>query len=262
MTMQADPELQSQTELPGEGDAAETTKADATEPTTDWKAKYEATETARAKVENDLKALRGLRTTEAQREERMDAILDRVDAIDKQQSALIKALGNNTTEELPAEVARLQATSQQGQAARRFAGQYKSLYDDFIVVGQDDEGNVVLDVEKAPELEEARRTFAAGYNRTDIDNADRLVMFAKAISQGQLATKKALRARGVVEAKKVKDEAQASVKKRLDDAGVLDLDTGREAGGGGAGAKTWAAAQKIKKMSDLSDADYEKLVAG
>src|SRR3990167_2302340 len=159
--MQADAEIQD-ADLPvgGEGTEETETKADAKKPSTeDWKAKYEGSETARAKAENDLKALRGLRMTEQQREERMAAIADRLETIDQQQVALIKALGNNTTEELPGEVARLQEASQHTQAARRFTAQYQSLYEDFQGAVLDTEGAPILELDKAPELAEARATW-------------------------------------------------------------------------------------------------------
>jgi hypothetical protein len=251
--------LPTEEELP-EGGEAQETQPEAKAPETDWKAKFEALEQAKTKADNDLKALRGQRMTEQQREERMEAILERQEATDLKMSALIKALGNNTTEELPAEVAKLQAVSQQTQGQRRFQTQYKSLYEDFTAVGQDDEGNAVLDVEKAPELEEARRTFAAGYHRNDLDNTDRLVMFAKAIAQGKQATMKALRARNQAETQRVKEEGKAAAKKVRDDAGLLDLDTGHEAGGGG--VKTKAALLNLKKVTDMSDDDYFKIVGG
>lgn len=260
------PEIPPQAGLPA---AEETQETQSSEATTDWRSKYEAAEAARTKVENDLKALRGLRMTEAQREERMTAILEEIRRnaddtaeIKQTNAALIKALGNNTTEELPAEIEKLQGQSAQTRAARNFDLQYRSLWEDFQGAIQDTEGNPILDLEKAPELEEARKTWTAAYNGTGMSAEERLVMFAKGIAQANRATKTALRTRSAAESKKVKDDAQAATKKRLDDAGVLDLDTGPEAGGGGGRVKSWAQAQKIKKMSDLSDADYEKLIAG
>jgi hypothetical protein len=262
MTMPADtvPGSLPETELP-EGEAAQEPKPDAKElASEDWKAKYEATEAARGKLDNDLKALRGQRMTEAQREERMAAISDDVAEIKQTNAALMKALGSNTTEELPAEVAKIQGQNAQTQAQRRFESQCFALLEDYKAAALDADGNPVLDIATAPELDEARKTLRVAWESGQMNPLERLALLAKATSQVTRATKAAMRTRGAVEAKKVKDEAQAAAKKRMDDAGVLDLDTGREAGGGG--VKTKAALLNLKKVTDMSDDDYFKIVGG
>lgn len=264
MTMQnvaTDLEVQA-TDLPGEG-AGEQPEGKTKEPTTeDWKAKYEAAEAARAKTDNDLKALKGLRLTEAQREEVMAAIRDDIAEVKQTNAALIRALGSNTTEDLPAEIEKLQGQSAQAQANRRFQGRYESLSKQWYAAIQDRDGNPLLDAEKAPELEEAKKLWHMAFTTPAMDAVDRLMLAAESVAAAHTAVKESLRGRHAAETKKGKDAALAAAKKEREERGDLDMELGPEAGGGGGSTKTWAKAQKIKSTSELSDEDYLKMVAG
>lgn len=238
MTTQTQPETQLDSELPVESEAA---VAEA-EPTIDYKAKFEASEAARIQVEadrgkiaNDLASLKGLRMTEVQREQLLGEIAERLEVMDRQQTALIKALGENTTEELPAEVAKIQAEGQQAREGRGFAAQYNSIWQDLEAAVKDPQGDIVLDLYNAPELKEVRRIWNStkdANNNMTMSALEVLAVSAKAVAEANRVTKSELRKRDQAESKKVKEEAQATVRREREESGALDLDTGPAAGGG------------------------------
>lgn len=119
-TPRTSPETLSETELPGQG-----TKG--TEGThEDWKAKYEAAEAARAKLDSDLKAQRGLRLSAEELDNRIIThIDDRIGLLEKQTGALIHAIGTGATDDLPEQAARISAEEDNTRAARRFETQYR-----------------------------------------------------------------------------------------------------------------------------------------
>lgn len=203
------------------------------EPTVDYKVKYEEEAAARAKLENDHKALKGLRQTEAQREAMLLGISDRIDGIDRQQTALIKALAANETDALPQEIERIQAEGLETRASRGFSQQYASLLQDFMETVRDADGNDVLDIYKAPELQDARQEWMRYYNDETMGATEKIAGFAKVVGQAHRVVRQAERIRLQAEAKKAKEEARTTVRQKLEEAEVLDLNTGPEAGGGG-----------------------------
>ena len=181
------------------------------------------------KLTNDLNSLRGLRMTESQREDRQANIEANLDTLGRQMSVLVKAMGENTTEELPAEVAKIQADAQQRGASRTFEAQCQALAEDLQEAVQDPDGNVVLDIMVAPELGEARGTWTKAYRDAEagrITHLEYLAQYAKVISQANKATKAELRKRERAEVEKAKKAP------RKPDEEDLDLDTGPAASGG------------------------------
>lgn len=203
------------------------------EPTVDYKAQYEELLAAKGKLEGDLKAIKGLRQTEAQREAMLLGISDRIDGIDRQQTALIKALAANETDALPQEIERIQAEGQQAKASRGFGQQYASLLQDFMETVRDADGNDVLDIYKAPELQDARQEWMRYYNDQAMGATEKIAGFARVVGQAHRVVRQTERTRLQAEAKKAREEARTTVKQKLEEAEVLDLNTGPEAGGGG-----------------------------
>ena len=244
------------TDLP---DGTETEGELGAKPKDDLTPHLEALAAENRKLTNDLKSLRGLRMTESQREDRQAKIEENLDTLGRQMSVLVKALGENTTEELPAEVAKIEWDAQQRGASRSFEAQCQALALDLQEAVQDSEGNAVLDMKTSPELAEARETWTKAYRDADagrITHLEYLALFAKVVSQANKAAKAELRKRDRAEVEKTKK----APRKPDDEDQDLDLDAG-PAASGGAGTMSWAQAQKIKKLSDLSDAAFEKLIA-
>ena len=189
---------------------------------------------ANEKLTNDLKSLRGLRMTEAQREDRQARIEENLDTLGRQMSVLVKALGENTADELPAEVARIQADAQQRGANRTFEAQCRALADDLQEAVQDPDGNVIFDMTTAPELAEARETWTKAYRDAEagrITHLEYLAQYAKTISQANKATKAELRKRERAEVEKAK-KSPKKTEKPDDDGPDMDLDAGPSASGG------------------------------
>jgi hypothetical protein len=226
------------------GDATQgTPEAAETEPV-DYKVKYEQEIQRGDKLANDLKAQQTARGKQAERDGLLQSMSDSLEASVASNQAIIKAFTTGDTEDLPEELNRIQEKPKQDQAQRESDKISTSLFESFKEAAFGADGTPVGDVLKDPEYAEAR------------------TIFTKALEAGDVAeSQRGIAAVGVIRRQVERERTQkaaAETKKKLELAGVNDLDIG--AGAGGGASKSWAEAQKIKNVKDISDAEYEKLV--
>ena len=210
-------------------------KTDTPEP--DWKVEAASARAQVAKLENDLKALKGLQGKNSNRDALMQEIKDDIAEVRASNKALFKAMAEGNTENLPQEAARIANEGAQSRANRSFQAQHASLLEQLQEAVQDDDGKPVIDVFTAPELEDDRQSLAQ--LRRDIEagkasQSEYLGELAGIIARaGKIANRKITADRVKAETRKVEDRAN---KKITEKGGVLDLDTGP--GAGAAGPKT------------------------
>jgi hypothetical protein len=204
----------------------------------DWEAKFKEMEARATKAENDKKAIQGAKGKQADQDALLLDIYSRLDSQEKSNAALIKALASQDMDNLGQELDGIQSKSNQDRATARFQNQYKSVYDGILEDAQDDEGNILVDVEKDPRLESFRNEVISGYQKGSIaDIVNALPKFHKLVRQIERENAKA-----AIEA--AREEARESSKSKLRKAGLGDHDLG-SAAAGGSDSSTMTARQMI-----------------
>ena len=179
-----------------------------------------------AKLRNDLKALRGLRGKESDRDSLMQDIREEIAEVKRTNAALVKALGSGNTDSLAADVSRIEGETYQQRAARNFQSQYATLWTELQAALTDEDGKAILNLQDSPELEAVRSQWLSFYNAEKMGVPERLAGFATAVAQAHTAVRRFERAAAREDAKKVRTTAAQRTKKALEEAGVHDLDTG------------------------------------
>jgi len=222
-------------------DIPEVTEADTEQAKIDWQARYQEAEAEKVKLNNDLKALRGSRLQQQERDDILHSINDRMDAMERRDEALFKALGDNNPEVLPSEMDRINQERGQDRATQNFVAQYGSLWEDLQETLQDEDKTQILDFFTAPELADIHAEWKRYHSDPQMGQAEKIAGFARLVGQSSRVVRQVERARAKEETKKVKDEARANVKEQLNEAGVIDLDLGPGAGAGsdGGDAALW-----------------------
>ncbi len=217
-----------QTEIPPDDVDAAKVEAEgkASEEEVDYKAKFEAADTALTKATNDLKSLQTGRQRTAERDAKMDEILDGQRAVMDSNAALIKALNSGETEGLPAELDKIDQESRGRQSLSRIRVQAEGLREAFVNTGKDAEGNMVVDVEH-----DSRFTDVVGnWNRisgdADLEPSEKLAQLTTVVTQANVKMSGIWRE----ESKKAVDEARNAGKRALEETGVLDTDIGGRTG--------------------------------
>ena len=207
--------------------------AKAPEPTVaELMAKLEAAESERQKLERDLKALRGARISQEERDARLEDIQVEVKRYGETQAALLRALTVPQIEDLPTEVkkvaeedAQKRQKVAQERGMRSFAVTHNRLFAELKQVVTDDDGKPILDLEKAPELEEVRATWGRAFEDKDVAG------LAEALREAHKVVRNMEKGRFKEAARKTAEETVSkTVKQKLDQAAVHDLDTGAGSG--------------------------------
>lgn len=226
-----------------QGAVEEPQTTDTQEP--DWKARYEEAEAGRLKTENALKSERGRL---AQAQSMMDLKED-VGGIRARLDAFAKRTATGETESLPGDFSVLDHKEAAERAASKASADWLSgAAEAEISLAEallDEDNNLLVS-------EEVKVSLAAAWQealqRQDVHELYKVVGRANKEARS---------------AERAKVETEAAAAKKVSDTkhGVHDLSLPTPAGTGG-GGKSWASAQKITSVDDISDADYEKLVAG
>ena len=149
---QETPDAPSQSETQPE--AGETT-----EPEVDWQTKAQELEKQVERAENNLRAERGRTTKQTERDNSLFDLSDRLGAMEQSNMALIRALNSGDTDELPSQLTQIQNASTGRSAARSYEGRYNALAEELQGVVHDDDGNDIVSLFEAPELEQVRQSF-------------------------------------------------------------------------------------------------------
>lgn len=208
------------------------------------------------KLQNDLRSREGQRRKQSDIDSQLAGIQDELSALRRVNTAYIQALQKGETDGLDSKIAEIDRDTGQSRNTRVRQNRYDQAVSHLFDVVNDSDGTLLLSEEQAKEIQ----TSWAKAGKEAMDSGDFSSLHDLTIEAGKLVLKNQ-RESSKKEADRIRKDAKEQTKKQLEDAGIHDLDTGASAGGG-SGVTTWAQAQKIKKLSDLSDKDYEKLVAG
>ena len=205
-----------------------------------------------AKLGNDLKARDGQRRKQSEMDNWMQDLAEGQKAQSKLFGAYLDALQKGDTDALPAQIAKIEQESGISRGQRQRQARYEDSTAKLreVITGEADA--MLLTEAQGVEiqqswLEAGKQAFASG----DFTGLHDVI-----IEASKMVTRNEREARA-----KDQKEAKESTKKALEKAGAFDLSIGGSASGGGR-ITSWAAAQKIKKVGDLSTSDYEKLVVG
>jgi len=244
MTQQDNPELSG--EAPAE-------QPEATE-APDWQSRAEAAETRASKAEHDLSSQRGRARQTDEWQNQLTNIGDRIGAIEQSNHAMIRAFSSGDTDTLPNELSTIQAQSVQTSANRAYETRYAALSEELRVAVQDGEGNPILDLYQAPELETVRQQWVNAHKSKDIAN------LASLIAQTHRTVREAERNNGRSSEQKIRSEERNAAQERMEEAGIYDLDTG-PAGAGTTGQDdmTWFA-KTYAHLDNPTPADHNRAI--
>ena len=244
MTQQENPELEA---------AAPEEQPEATE-APDWQARAEAAETRASKAENDLNSQRGRGRQTDQWQNQLTNIGDRIGAIEQSNHAMIRAFSSGDTDTLPNELSTIQAQSAQISANRAYETRYAALSEELRAAVQDGEGNPILDLHQAPELETVRQQWVNAHKTKDIAS------LASLIAQTHRTVREAERNNGSSSEHKIRSEERNAAQERMVDAGIYDLDTGPTGDGGtGQDDMTWYS-KTYAHMDSPTPADHNRAI--
>ncbi len=194
----------------------------------DWQAKYEAEVVARTKSDNDLKSQRNGKQSADDRQQVVVDALQRLEIRQErselQNDALMNALASGETAGLPEQVAEINQKSQQQQASQRQIDASNQLYNQIIdtvvpLAGGDRDAAKTM-IETQPEFKDVRDGWAT-HSQDTID----LVGLSGVVAQ---TAQVAMSMTGQQKVDAVR-QAQETAAQKLEDADVLDLDTGGSA---------------------------------
>lgn len=208
-----------------------------------------------AKLKNDLKSLKG-RQRDGELVEAIEDLRAEVQGQRKLVRLYLDAAQSGETANLSVEAGKIETEAGRGQSQRQMDVRYDREVQRMFDAANDEDGHLLLNDAQASEITMAWKAALPVALRT----GNFAALTEITLDASKLVARNA-RESIKTETKKVRDEAEARAKKQLEKAGVHDMDTGHSAGGAG-GITTWAQAQKIKKISDISDSDYEKLRDG
>jgi len=222
------------------------------EPEVDWKARFDENEATLGKLEQQLKTEQGRNKKRDDTDSAVLGIGDRLAAMEQSNAALIKALAEGDTDNLPQQLDQIQAQSQNTQRGRAYQNQYRVLTEQLRAATQDESGNDILSLYEAPELEEVRQSWVDANNKRSVSALyNTLVRTHEVIRQAE-------RGKASEKAETVRQEERTSAKQRLEEAGIYDLDTGAASAGGGATKDddTWF--RGYGKMDNPTPADHAR----
>ena len=196
-------------------------------------------EREKAKLENDLKATRGRSSKQVGLENRLARIESGLSGFQE----MLSAISAGDTEKFT----QVQTNYVQTQQERQFQAEANEIFEEVMDSLNDEEGNQVLDLRTAPELEEWRQGWNTALAQHDTRALARLQ--AKAERLARQAEKQ--HSRG--EAKKVEEAARTTVREKLQAADVYDTDSAPR---GGSGCRRQFTRDDLAKMTPEEYAKY------
>jgi len=222
------------------------------EPEPDWKAQAETTAATLAQLQQELKTEQGRSRKRDDQDSAIAGIGDRIIAMEQSNAALIKALAAGDTQNLPNQLNQIQAQSQNTQRSRAYQTQYDVLTQQLRQATLDSDGNTILDLYNAPELEEVRAKWV------DANKKHSLAGLYSTLVQAHEVTRQAERTQAKQTNDTVRDEERKMANQRLEEAGIYDLDTGPARGGGAAqDGWTWFT-QTYRNMANPTSEDHKR----
>lgn len=221
-------------------------KSEDTQEVIDLKVRVETAESGLQKLENDLKAERGRRT----RDQLMGEMAADLGGVKAQLTAIAKRTASGETEALTEDFAKIDQASSARQTLRSWESNCQEAEQSLAEAVMDDEDNVLLDKETIARL---NISWQEAQKNHDLHALYRVV--SQAGKEARLAEKQ----KAHEDITKTEEDAKAAKKASDTKHGINDLSIPAPSGIGGSG-KSWTQAQKITKLSELSDEDYAKLI--
>lgn len=213
-------------------DAAADAKPDETE--VDYKAKFEAAEKEITKLNLDRKAENTGRQRasdrDAARDAKLDNLVDTVSAMQDSQSVLIKALNSGETDGLPAELDTIAQESRSRTAVSRIRLQAQGLLDALTDVGKDADGNVVVNVQQDERFAPVRDDWNRISGDADMEPSEKLAQLHGVVTRANVIMRGIDRELNVKAVEEARNAGELGRKKALEDANVLDIDSGGRTG--------------------------------
>ena len=223
----------------------------------DYKALLEQSKVDLLKAQNDNKSLLGrLRDPDP----KLDEVLDTLSGQEKRLNALVTRTATGETEELTADMVKINADTDQARATRQFEQGWKGMevqLEDALRGDPKEDGSLgdlAVDIESL-EVKELVTSWNAAKAKGN------LVDGSAVVGQARTLTAKVLREQRAKAAETATTEAETAQKAKDAKNGVHDLNAGTPRAGSGSGMSR----QQIEEATDpndISDDDYKKYVAG
>ncbi|MAH48188.1 hypothetical protein CMI37_20360 [Candidatus Pacearchaeota archaeon] len=214
----------------------------------DYQALLKAEQEKTAKLTNDINSQRGAGRKASERDAILQGVLDEQKATRAVLGQLVRSQGDD---DLTTEVGKIEAGAAQSSSQARLSAQLQGVLQELQDACKDADGNIVLDLETAPELEGVRNTVRKSYKEADVGAL--FMGLADALAETNREVRKVERAQAkeaLAAQKKAAKEEKAQVK---EEAGLTDTDLG-----GAAPSSLGAGRTSLEKIAAGWNARKEK----
>lgn len=241
--------------MPDEETTAEETSAEESTEEINWQERAEAAEASAAKLTNENKSLSG-----RARAERIDELVsmvrdgaDQTAALTKTVNAFAVRTARGETEEIPGDLAKINAESADVRAVTQYETGYSRLEANLMEAFRDEAGEITVDVD-SPDVVALTGKWTAAKGKRDLMALSDLVTDAHKLVQRLESVK------STASTETAREEEKSTAKAEKAKAGVNNLSIPGPAAASGSG-KSWDQMQKTENISDVSADDYFKAVA-
>ena len=197
--------------------------SESAEEAVDYKTQADELQKQVAKLTNDAKAQSGRRGRQQELENLLLQSNNDMRILSRKVDALVDAVGSGNIDTLPQDLSNIRSQAAQTQADLDYQSTWGELSDDLVEATMDDDGNEVLNLRDAPELEEVRQLWTTGHQNKDVPALQRAVRQAQRVVR-QMERQKSSEAQ---------QAARQEGREEAEGAGAFDLSTGPSAGGSG-----------------------------
>lgn len=242
--------------MPDEQNIEETSADEtSTEESIDWKARAEEAEASNTKLVNENKSLSG-----RARAERIDELVtmvrdgtDQTAALTKTVNAFAVRTARGETEEIPGDLARINAESADARAITQYETGYSRLEANLFEAFRDDDGAITVDVD-SPDVVTLTGKWTAAKGKRD------LMALSDLVTDAHKLVRRLERVKATASTETAREEEKTIAKATSAKAGVNNLSIEKPAAGSGSGM-SWDQMQKATNIIDVSAEDYFKRVA-
>ena len=222
----------------------------------DWEARATEAEAANVKLTNEARSNSG--RARAERTDEMLAMVrdgaDQTAALTKTVNAFAVRTARGETEELPADLAKINAEAVNTRAITQYETGYSRLEVNFLEAFRDEDGKTTADVD-SPEVVALTDKWTTARGKKD------LMALSDLVTDAHKLVRRLDRVKAKTTTESAREEEKTVAKVEKAKAGVNNLSIAKPAMGSGTGM-SWDQAQKITNVNDISAEDYAKLVAG
>jgi len=222
--------------------------AETEEQEVDWKVKFEESEAANLKLNNDNKSLLGRLRQPPANDAIGREILDELGGQRKRLNAFFDRTASGETDELPADLVKLDAESDLTRAARQYEQGFVRMETQLEDALKDEDGALIVDIE-SPEVAELIKSWTAARNNKNLLDLSDVVTDANKLAR-KIEREKLKKA-----AEDAQGEEKEAGKAREKKAGMNNLSIDGPKTGSNKGM-SWDKAQQITNIGDMTDDQY------